>query len=241
MTNAERVWKLYSVAKEGQAPVIRSGYGMYGVYEYDPKKPFNYDRSESDTEHVFGTIVLLKLIMEFYPYLLPKTLYGNFVTCLLFHELGENKYGDIPDDGLRDEENQGEKELEYIKHYVQDWPHHERRETLEYFTEMQKKNSGVGRFLYFVDKTEAILQNLIYEKQGRAGDFSVKLKNSAKVSEYDKKNSKITESTKPADMWAFGFYEKWHKDKWFSIFFNIIRAAVIDVRGEDFKWLNNIT
>lgn len=37
MTNTERVWKLYSVAKEGQVPVIRSGYGMYGVYEYDPK------------------------------------------------------------------------------------------------------------------------------------------------------------------------------------------------------------
>lgn len=238
MIIAEKVWQLYKTAKEGQATTIRSGYGLCGVYPYDKNRPRDFNRSESDAEHVFGCIILATNIMELYPYIIPMDDRYKVLQCLAIHELGENEGGDIPDDGTRDEQKKDAEELEYVKKYLSNWHEVHANQVLSAFIEMQQKSTELGRFIYCIDKTEALLQNLIYESEGRPATFSAKLESTGFLSDRDREEMKIADSDKTSDGWAWGFRNRYGNIEYFDIFFNIVRAAVCDVRGKDFDWLD---
>lgn len=245
-TAAEKVWQLYKTAKEGQTTTIRSGCGLHGIYPYDKNHPHDFTRSESDAEHVFGCIILAMNIMEVFPYLIPVERRYKVIQCLAVHELGENDTGDVPDDGTRDDAKKDADEFEYVREYLSHWgldsmESANAQQILKVFREMQEKSTELGRFIYCVDKTEAILQNLIYETEGRTGSFEVKKKFVKEMSERDRMEVEATKSDKVADNWAYGFYIRYRNLEYFDIFFSIIRAAAKDVRGEDFKWLDNVT
>ena len=254
MTNAEKVWWLYKIAKEGQTTTIRSGCGLHGIYPYDKNHPHDFTRSESDAEHVFGCIMLAMNVMEIFPYLIPVERRYEVIRCLAVHELGENDTGDVPDDGARDNAKKDADEYEYVRNYLSCWDitsagaggdliypqcmkSVSAQQILKVFREMQEKSTELGRFIYCVDKTEAILQNLIYETQGRTGSFEGKKKFVKEMSERDRMEVEATKSDKVADNWAYGFYDRCRNIEYFDIFFSIIRAAAKDVRGEDFNWL----
>ena len=237
-TTAKQVWQLYRAAKEGQATTIRSGYGLCGIYPYSKEQPHDFTRSESDAEHVYGCIMLAMNIMEMYPYLIKTDRRYDVLRCLAVHELGENESGDIPDDGTRNEARKDAEEYEYVKNYLLPWSLADANQVLSLFREMQKKSTKTGKFVYCVDKTEAILQNLIYEAEGRCGSFLAK-SSKFQLSERDQMEMEATGSVRPADNWAYDFRRRYGENIWFfDVFFDIICEAAKDVRGEDFSWID---
>lgn len=233
-----QIWQNFKIAKANQAAIIRSGCGSYGSYSYDPNNPFDFSRSESDAEHVFGTLVLFTQVNEFYPSLINQANYFRAINCLLYHEMGENMFGDIQDNGNRNESKKNMDEQNYLIDYMKDWSTFHRTQICNTFVEMQDKSTTLGSLLYLIDKTEVILQNLIYEDQGRGGDA----KNCPYLTPRDQMEINETGSTKPADMWSYGLYTKYCKKdsphrELFRIFLNIIRAGARDVRGKDLSWI----
>ena len=101
---------------------------------------------------------------------------------------------------------------------------------------MQTRSSKLGQFLYCADKVEAVLQGLIYEDEGRGGDLKIK----KDWTSQDRRGSETTGSTALADVWAVHFLEVTSKMYAQKLFIGILRAAVEDVRGEWFAWINNV-
>lgn len=234
------IWQAYYQAKNGQTTTIRSGYGLYGIYPFDMSKPFDFSRSESDAEHVFGTEFLAKPLAEYFPEIIPYGEQLDYLDMLRLHEMGENVLGDWPDNGNRDEKAKDQAEFAYLSTYLKFYPDAYRDKMLIIFKEMQTKATERGRTLYCLDKTEAILQNLIYEAQGRGGDLDKRLTFIAESTTRDQWEYEMTGSTKPADMWSFGFFKKCAEYEHIKVFKDIIIAAALDIRGEPFAWLDKL-
>ena len=93
------IWRRYERVRLGNL-VIRSGFGLCGCYEYyDPYALPNPRHQESDTEHASGCVELIRSLEAYYPDLLTPELYRRAKHLLKDHDLGENEYGDRPDDG----------------------------------------------------------------------------------------------------------------------------------------------
>lgn len=97
------IWQHYQLAHQGNL-VIRSGFGLLGCYgdlyqqaiaEHDLLR-----RPESDTEHASGCVQLVKSFANHYPGLLKPNLYRRAENLLKYHDIGENQYGDHPDDDM---------------------------------------------------------------------------------------------------------------------------------------------
>lgn len=236
------IWTGYRLAKEGQTAVIRSGFGHCKVYPYDSNHPFNLpedNRNESDAEHDYGMIVLTILLKEFYPDVITQDIFGNVLINVAFHELGENDTGDIADDGRRDNEAKDAQEFNSIKFYLEraGFSYASKRDILANLQAMQQKSSRIGEILYFIDKTEAVLQNIIYDRQGRGGDMSKKAYVNQIVSDKDQQSMLETGSTRPAVNWFRGFWDSYHEREIFPIFANIVREAMKDVYGVAPDWI----
>ena len=234
------IWQAYYQAKNGQTTTIRSGYGLYGIYPFDMSKPFDYSRSESDAEHVIGTEFLARPLAEYFPEIIPYCEQSDYLDMLRLHEMGENVLGDIPDNGNRDETAKDEAEFAYLSMYLKFYPEAYRSKMLIIFKEMQTKATERGRTLYCIDKTEAILQNLIYERQGRGGDLNKRLTFITEPTTRDKWEYEMTGSSKPADMWSFAFFKKCEDYEHIKVFRDIIVLAAREIRGELFNWLDKL-
>lgn len=227
----QKIWQVYRILKT-ESEVIRSGFGTYGIYDYKVGACFDMNRSESDLEHTAGMQILVMLTMAFFPDLFSEEDKQTILYITLIHEVGERRFGDIPDDGNRDEERKNRLELAAVMDILKSFPKELAEKVRLGFMEMQARSSALGQFLYCADKVEAVLQGLIYESEGRGGDLKMK----EGWTLQDLRGSEATESTDLVDVWAVHFLQVTSKMYTQTLFAGILRAAVEDVRGEWFAW-----
>lgn len=225
------IWQAYSEFKR-LGFVTRSGFGLYGIYPYGEEERSLTPKRESDLEHTAGMQNLIRLISFSFPEIIPVTQLHDYLFGAELHEIGEIETGDIPDDGNRNENEKDRIEMLKIKDYLSKLPEPYRSQGELIFEEFQKRNTTFGQILYCIDKTEAILQGLVYEKHGHPGI----LKNKPIVSVSDRIYAKKTDSTSLVDIFALSFFIK-SKDYTDVLFFSkLIETAITDVRGHSFTW-----
>lgn len=234
MERSQLVWQKYLYLKR-ESLVIRSGFGLYGVYAYDPKQPFATDRSESDLEHTAGMTALTSLVAMYYPELIRPSEMPLFLMAAQLHEIGEVELGDLPDDGTRDEKHKCRVEQKVMDRYLKDLPEPYNTELALFFLEFQHRSTRRGRILYCLDKLEAVFQGLIYEKEGRGGDWHAK-ERICNFSAQDRQNMAETGSSQLVDIWAVHFMDQIADIPEAPNFLEILGAAVCDIRGEWFPW-----
>lgn len=234
MERGQQVWQKYYYLKR-ESRVVRSGFGLYGVYDYDPEQPFDGARSESDLEHTAGMTALTTLTSLYYPELIPPAELSLYLAAAQLHEIGEVELGDLPDDGTRNEQQKCQAERAAVERYVRDLPAPFGAELAMFFIEFQHRSTRRGRILYGLDKLEAVLQGLIYEREGRGG-HSLNKSRRRKLSAQDRQNIADTGSPKLADIWAVHFMERILATPEEPVFLEVLEAAVRDVRGEWFPW-----
>lgn len=254
------IWDLYLRMKQGLTQVTRTGYGSYGVYPYNSKaKPGEIDknRAESDAEHTLGMAALVMLVAMYFPQLIHPSETALFMQVALLHEMGETVIGDIPDDGRRDEAKKTTKERQIVLQFVKNMPEPHGTNLIDAFIEFQDRTTRRGRLLYGLDKLEAVLQGLIYEKEGRGGDIrnkaaqlrlseqnreSVRRASStwSCLSDRDRENMERAHSTRLVDIWSVHFLELIQGMPEAPVLRRILKAAVLDVRGEWFDWAESL-
>ena len=226
-----QLWQAYSEFKQ-LGFVTRSGFGLYGIYPYGDEEKSITPKRESDLEHTAGMQNLIRLIHFFFPEIIPDTQLHDYLFGAELHELGEIATGDIPDDGNRNEREKDRIERLKIRNYLSKLPEPYRSQGELIFDEFQKRNTSFGQILYCIDKTEAILQGLVYENHGRPGI----LKNKPIVSTNDIIYAQKTNSFSLVDIFALSFFEKAKEYTNIVFFGKLIKTATIDVRGMPFEW-----
>lgn len=219
------------------ALVPRSGYGKYGIYP-EPD-PLDHSRWESDLEHTAGLWKLVKLLQQNFP--------GQFfnywelqdaLEIADLHELGEKVTGDICDDGERDSETLDLAERQFIKEaYLTGYSKANAEHLYELFCQFQNRSTKFGRTMYCCDKTEAMLQGLLYEKQGRGGQLFY-----GEASPLEIEGARVANNNKLVDIWLYSFIKNAKNYEYFEFFINfIVKAAQIVRKVEDpFPWLHKI-
>lgn len=89
--------------------------------------------------------------------------YRDILEVARIHDLPENRIGDWPDNGDRDEELKAKLEDEYLKEYLLYYPTDEpkfKENVLKLFKEMGDQSSPAGRLIYMADKVSAIIATL---------------------------------------------------------------------------------
>lgn len=232
---AKLVWQKYAFLKS-QSKVIRTGFGLTGIYPYDAENPVELSRSESDLEHVMGTVILASLISAYYPETIPAAELSDAILLLSHHELGEIGIGDLPDDGSHDQNAKDAAELGAMRAYCDDLPSDLGWKLLVNFMEFQTKTSSRGQVCYCIDKLEAVLQGLLYETEGRVGDLAKK-RTTGEISERDKAYIQRTGTTRLVDCWGAHFLDVTAGLCGSTVCAEILRAGVETVRGKWFDWL----
>lgn len=230
-----QIWRNYATFKK-QETVMRAGFARVGVYPGTPDGRTEPLRSESVAEHVLGTLELLDEIAMFCPEVISETEALRCMRLLLKHEVGEVEIGDIPDDGRYDGAKKDENELRVMMRYAETLPASYGVQTVHDFVDFQNKRSALAQMAYCIDKIEAVLQCLLYEQEGR----NVTCADEALVqslSEQDRKYMRQTGSAQVVDNWSAHCLDL-IRDFWCApMFVGILRAAVEDVRGEWFPWI----
>lgn len=244
LNNYQKIWKGYYQFKS-LAYVVRAGFGYTGIYPIYPNdlKPDKNRKPlpESDLEHVAGMIKLVRLISWYFPEIIPKEQLDDFLFGAELHEMGELLTGDIIDDGVRNENDKDFLEAIEIREYLRNYaPEEEYSRGIKIFKEMQEKKTVFGQTLYFIDKLEANLQAVYYESLGHPGRLSYKEKHYGPLSNRDKRQRNFTGSDKIVDNWTYGFVEKMEKlhFKFAKEFYEIMSAAVQEVRKKPFSWID---
>ena len=152
----------------------------------------------------------------------------------LCHDVGEVKSGDIPDDGSVLHSNKDEQERVIFGEAMQFLPSSYYASAQTGYWHFQNKDTHNGKAIYVLDKLEAVLTLLFYEKHGCVGMLTAK----NKLTEADRYYVYMTESEKAADCWAVHLYAH-IRDLPRSIknpALELLDVAVRDVRGEPFRW-----
>ena len=210
------IWQKYLILKS-ECEVVRAGFGIYGIYPYKLGARSDWSRSESDLEHTAGMVILTMLMAMYHPEIVPPSEVALYMMAALLHEVGETEIGDIPDDGSR---NEAEKIT---------------RERQDALIEFQDLTTRRGRVLYCLDKVEALLQGLRYERDGRGGDVRNKEAMMC-LSAQDQRGIERSQSTRLVDIWAAHYLDKTAAMPEARVFNELLKAAVIEVRGEWFSW-----
>lgn len=241
------IWRYYNALKE-QRKVIRSGFGLLGIYPYNSNRPTHTGqpahttqtnqsaRPESVLEHVAGTMILTTAISNFRPDIIPPSDLLPCLLTLMHHEAGETIIGDIPDDGNRNEKAKDQQELTVIHNLFATLPSDQANTLETLFIQFQNRSTPVTQVAYAIDKLETIFQGLIYERDGHPGDFQRKLAAHV-ISSQDQYYIEITGTTSLVDNWSAHFFDKIKSFACAPFFTGLLRVAVEDVRGEWFTWL----
>lgn len=93
--------------------------------------------------------------------------YREIMEVVRIHDLPENRIGDWPDNGSRDETEKARLEDEYLKEYMLYYPADDpefKKKVFKLFGEMNKQSSIAGRLIYTADKTAAIIATLTLDQ-----------------------------------------------------------------------------
>lgn len=238
---AKLVWQDYKEVRKGDS-VIRSGFGLYGAYPYVPNEiPFN--RPESVSEHTRGMIELIFGINRYFPEIFKTEELVRAIRVAHYHDLGENELGDLPDDGSYDRKTKDFIEYQHVLSCSEAWP-----DRLEFMTDyvafqfpesstLSKEQRLFAENLRLCDKLDAVLKGLFYELRGVKGSMEMRKKRYGVLYEREIRLAKEIGTDEMSDIWAAYFIEAHQHFQNFPLFLKILRAAVVDVRGADFPWL----
>lgn len=239
-------WRKYQDARQGNL-VVRSGFGLCGCYDsYDQSAPLNPRHPESDTEHACGCIEIMKCLGWYYPMLLAPGYFGRAETLLKYHDTGENFYGDHPDDGSQNRDEKDFTELMELAATVADLPITEQRQLIEDFVHFQsplfpnypQNEAEMVQLARAVDKLETILSAAAYEKAGAGGTLVYKEQHSGGITGQDRYFIDEIGDSSILASWLAHTVRDYHMYYGFPYVLDIVRAAVIDVRGEWFPWFD---
>lgn len=244
--NLDWIWQIYKNVRKGDL-VIRSGFGLCGVYKYLADGPIDYRRPESDSEHTCGCIEIARNLSRAFPELFFVEEWLRIFDLLKYHDLGEITYGDRPDDGTQNTKEKNTVELDTFMEVISPLPTHQANILLQDFLSFQKLDSGLASqnasyniacFCKLCDKLDAVLHAIFYELNGVGGDLSYKEQFHSPLSKRDKFYIQQTGTTKIAPNWAIHFLDICHNYPHFAMFFRILESAVKEINGGKFyDWL----
>ena len=224
------IWREYEEHKTAQRRTIRSGFGEYGCYSLPALRKAPYDRVETDAEHCFGCSLLGSEFNVYFSELYPDDWLADFNFYITYHELDENKEGDIPDDGREPKEQKNQREREATLAFSRNWPEAKRQRLLRLCEDALAPCTYFGGRAKVIDKVEAILQGLIFERHGYSGDLGFK-EFYYGLSARDREFFDTYGSAKMVDNWFWSFYENYHTYDVSRLGEDLIRLATADVRN----------
>lgn len=237
------IWRRYETVHLGNF-VIRSGFGLCGCYDsYQPE--MNPRRQESDTEHASGCIEIMRSLAAYYPSLLSPKLYRRAEYLLKDHDIGENNYGDQPDDGSQNRQEKDQVELTSFVLATAKLPTDLRRTAIEDFIRFQdplckehpKELAQMAQLAKVVDKLETILSGAIYEKSGFPGNLTYKRLYHSDITAQDRYFvHEAGDDPTILASWLAHATHGYHTYYGFPYVLDIVKAAVVDIRGEWFPW-----
>lgn len=208
------------------------------------------NRVHSDQEHCDGCKNVIILLDMIYPEILKSTEeeiedygYDRFrllIRGMMEHELGEIPSGDIASDGTRNEEEKDREELEFVSA----WSSKCFDPTIailnvRIFEEMQLKSTEIGMLLFWIDKIEAVLFNLILEEYGQTGFVTAK----PDITDLDKNAMELTNDPRCADVWLCNTLvtnPKLLKFRFTPIFLEIVQSFALAIRGKEMAWIDRV-
>ena len=244
--NLDWIWQTYKNVRAGDL-VIRSGFGLCGVYDYQSDAETNYRHPESDTEHASGCIEIARGLMRVFPQIFTTEEWLRIYDLLKYHDLGEIIYGDHPDDGTQNTCEKNSVELEAFRQAIAYLPDTDVDTLLKDFQSFQNLDFRIksddsryhlASFAKLCDKLDAVLRAIIYELNGVGGDLTYKEQFHDSLSDRDAYYILLTGTTNIAPNWAIHFIDGCHFYPHFAIFFRILESAVREVNGGKFyDWL----
>ena len=169
--------------------------------------------------------------------------YRDIMDTVRLHDIAENKIGDLPDNGSRDEKEKNQKELAYLEEYLETFSRKEKdlkMRILGLFLEMQNQTSPTGKLIYLADKVAALLITLCLDSLGRS---PMMLENSIYVSkrdwaEMEKCEFSVEHAHKASEMWAIDFFQMREIVKYDENFFftALIVMATLMVNDKWYGW-----
>lgn len=168
--------------------------------------------------------------------------YREIIEAAQMHDLAENVFGDIPDNGAHDEATKNANEIEYFSRFFNSYQidKEETENVLELLKDMQSHITTTGKLLYLADKTSALLITLWLDHMGRS---PLMQQDSDLASPRDLAEMKMCDfvsnhSCRASEMWAIDFF-KMRKivdlDETFFFTALIIMATLI-VHGRWYSW-----
>ncbi|MBQ8985192.1 hypothetical protein IJ076_01370 [Candidatus Saccharibacteria bacterium] len=138
--------------------------------------------------------------------------YRDLVDTMDVHDLAEIKYGDSSDNGARDEVSKNQRELKFIREYLDTYPKNAPLNKLNItalIRAMQKHNTPSGKLLYLSDKVAALIVTLTLDSLGSPPTMSMDYEH---ASDRDKVEMSMCDSNldgryKASEMWTIDFFE----------------------------------
>lgn len=169
--------------------------------------------------------------------------YRDMVEVMMLHDLAENMFGDVPDNGDRNEALKDYEEFKYIKKYVSTFPdaeHTRKANILDLFRDMQRHNNSTGRLLYLSDKVAALIVTLCLDAMGHAPILSPSSKYASMRDrqEMDVCDFCLNGKYRASEMWAIDYFEMRYIVELDRTFFftAIVAMATLMVNGRWYSW-----
>ena len=228
------IWDGYKLYAE-TAFVSRSGYALTGMaVDLQCTKiaeKFEW-RGESALEHQAKVAWLISAFQNNFPrYFSTCDSDGRFITVGLTHDVGETAVGDIADDGNPRHGTKDAEEFKVVKLLFHTSYSFESEKFVNVFKQFQDKQTRNGWALYALDKTEAILMQILLESHGVKGS----IKGKPCETELDRYFADITGSDLPTDIWAAHMkysLRNCNEPTIIEPIFGLIKVAITDVRGD---------
>lgn len=232
------IWKHYQNFRTTDL-FMRAGFINYGAAKV--MHPTTDLCPETLSQHSFGTVVLLQQISDHYGKRIDKKTLDRAMLFMQYHDLGETENGDIPDNLLRDPDTD-KKEYACLKRRLKYAKRKLRKQILRDFKIYNQNPDTLSvedrifrDLCKLTDKLDAILRGLIYESSGYYGILHSNYNHH--ISEGEEKIAEIMGSETLVDIFAASFVMYQHNCYYYDIFYKILKAAVIDIRGEWFdQW-----
>ncbi len=250
----ERIWEGYKLYAS-TAYVPRRGFELVGLTETIDNASVPVDeifecRGESGLEHQAKTTWLAFAFSENFPdffdseFIRQPSKARNYYlfylvsAVVLNHDVGEVLTGDIPDNGNPMHYTKDATEREVFGNTVNQAFGYNCYPMEAMFKQFQDKRTHLGKAMYALDKIEAVLTLLFLESYGHCG-----VQGDIEKTEQDAYYMNVTRSDNPTDCWAAHVKEliMGYPEEIIEPTFELLRVAVLDVRGEMFEWWDRVS